>query len=362
MVLMNKRTKTILTKKAQGILKAITHINTEAFSLRRGIRAAAIAILPIIISLATNQPALSLATLGTTFIAYTEAQTQTITRKYLLTACLTQAAAFGLGILASATGPIISPVLLAIAVTAILTARANPKMQSLATYSAITFAVGLGITGYSGNIVLATGFMSLMALAGGLLGIFGIELQRLFAQKTKLKTATALRPPQSLSYSEATRNAVIIGVASAIGYSIGLALGLPRDFWVVITIIAVIRPNLNSTIAITSMRLIGTLAGGLVAAIVVIGIDLPLLQLILLFCFATLMFASRGVNYAVAQVFLVPYVILLLNFSYPGAWYFVFYRVLDVTLGCAVGLSAAFLVNALIKPKRVLTRSVGIEK
>jgi hypothetical protein len=358
---MNKRDKIIVTKKAQGNLKAITRINTDAFSITRGMRAATIAILPIIISLILNQPALSTATLGTTFIAYTEAQSSSITRKYLLTACLTQAAAFGLGILASATGPILSPVLLAVAVTVILTARGNPKWQSIAMYSAITFAVGLGITGYSGDIVLGTGFMALMAIAGGLLGILGIELQRLFVQKRKTEKIATLRFQQALSYIDALKNAALVGVASAIGYSIGLALGLPRDFWIVITIIAVIRPNLNSTIAITSMRLIGTLAGGLVAVAVVIEINMPFLQLILLFCFAAMMFACRGVNYAIAQVFLVPYVILLLNFAYPGAWYFVFYRVLDVALGCVIGLSAVFLVNVFTKPN-VVPKNVLIKE
>jgi hypothetical protein len=356
---MNKRDKIILTKKAQGILKAITRIHTEAFSITRGIRAAIIAILPIIISLAINQPVFSLATLGTTFIAYTEAQNSTITRKYLLIACLTQATAFVLGILASATGPILSPILLAIVVTTILVARVNLKWQSIATYSAITFAVGLGITGYSGNMVLATGFMALTALMGGLLGLFGIELQRLFVQKAKNQTTAVLQPQKQLSYLDAVKNAALIGVASAIGYAIGLALGLPRDFWVVITIIAVIKPNLNSAIAITSMRLIGTLAGGLIAVIAVIEPNIPLLQLVLLFFFATLMFATRGVNYAIVQVFLVPYVIILLNFAYPGAWYFVIYRVLDVTLGCVIALSAVFLVSAFSKPKTIKPKIVS---
>ncbi|MGC1929854.1 MAG: hypothetical protein WA667_12825 [Candidatus Nitrosopolaris sp.] len=35
----------------------------------------------------------------------------------------------------------------------------------------------------------------------------------------------------------------MLGIASALGYTIGLVLGLPRDFWIIITIIVAVRPN-----------------------------------------------------------------------------------------------------------------------
>jgi hypothetical protein len=343
---MNKKTKIIITKNATGILKATTRINKEAFNITRGLRAATIAIIPIIIGFAINQPTLSIATLGTTFIAYTEAHTKNLHWKFLLMACLTQSCAFGLGILSGAAGTFLSPLLLALAVSIILIGRVSPKWNTLSTYSAITFAVGLGVTGYSGDVIKAVLFLSLIALFGGLLGLFGIGLQRFIMHdscKTEKTAVSSLQRP--MSYSEAIQNAVAVGVACAIGFSIAIVLGLPRDFWVVITILAVMQVNLKKTIAITSMRLIGTLAGGLVAAVVVIAINNLLLQLVVLFFFAVLMFATRGVNYALVQVFLVPYVIILLNLAYPSALNFVFYRVLDVAVGCVIGLTMAVLIS-----------------
>ena len=67
---------------------------------------------------------------------------------------------------------------------------------------------------------------------------------------------------------EALRSALLIGIASALGYTIGLVLGLPRDFWIVITIILAIRPNPNLTITFVSMMVMGTIAGSIIATVI----------------------------------------------------------------------------------------------
>jgi uncharacterized membrane protein YccC len=66
----------------------------------------------------------------------------------------------------------------------------------------------------------------------------------------------------------AVRSALLIGIASALGYTIGLVLGLPRDFWIVITIILAIRPNPNLTITFASMMVMATIAGSIIAAVI----------------------------------------------------------------------------------------------
>jgi hypothetical protein len=48
----------------------------------------------------------------------------------------------------------------------------------------------------------------------------------------------------------------MIGMASAIGYTIGLVLGLPREFWAVLTIIVAIRPSPSLTISLTCITII----------------------------------------------------------------------------------------------------------
>jgi uncharacterized membrane protein YccC len=69
----------------------------------------------------------------------------------------------------------------------------------------------------------------------------------------------------------------------------------------------------------------------------------------LMFAFAVLMFASRGVNTALLQIFLVPFIIILLNIIYPGEWYLVLYRTLDVGIGMVLAIIAVYLLSLMKK-------------
>lgn len=139
------------------------------------------------------------------------------------------------------------------------------------------------------------------------------------------------------------RRSLMIGIASAVGYTIGLVLGLPRDFWIIITIIVAVRPNGSLTVTFTSMMIIGTVAGALIAAVVLHETSNPYLLLVLLFSFAVVVFATTGVNVILTQIFLVPFIIILLNVYYPGEWYLSFIRILDVAIGGAIAVAMVYL-------------------
>jgi fusaric acid resistance family protein len=82
-------------------------------------------------------------------------------------------------------------------------------------------------------------------------------------------------------------------------------MGLPRDFWIVITIILAIRPNPNLTITFASMMIMGTMARSLIAAVVILGTSNHYLLLALMFSFVVVLFAVIGVNIMLIQIFLV---------------------------------------------------------
>ena len=139
------------------------------------------------------------------------------------------------------------------------------------------------------------------------------------------------------------RSTLLIGIASAVGYSIGLVLGLPRDFWILITIILAVRPNTNLTITFASMMIMGTIAGSLIAAVITLGTNNLYLLLALLFSFAAVLFAVIGVNTILIQIFLVPFIIILLGIYYPGQWYISLYRIIDVAIGGAIAVAMVYL-------------------
>jgi Fusaric acid resistance protein-like len=267
----------------------------------------------------------------------------------VLVACFAEAASFGLGTLVATTSHILSPILLGIAVFAALIAWASTKWAAVGTFTAIIFAIGVGLPGYS---IQSAGLRTLFSLIGMLWALLGIEIQRFvlshrIQQLSESESAASEQQQQQQQPPTprlaALRSALMIGIASAVGYTIGLVLGLPRDFWIIITIIVAVRPNGSLTIIFTSMMIIGTIAGALIAGVVLHETTNLYLLLVLLFSFAVMVFATARVNVILTQIFLVPFIIILLNIYYPGEWYLSFIRILDVAIGGAIAVAMVYL-------------------
>jgi uncharacterized membrane protein YccC len=143
------------------------------------------------------------------------------------------------------------------------------------------------------------------------------------------------------------RNAILIGIAAAIGHAIGLALGLPRDYWIVIPIILAVRPKPSMSITFTLMMVIGTVIGAMIAAALTLDSSNRYLLLAFLFFFSVMVFATRGVNPLLAQIFLVPFVIILLDIYFPGQWYLPFIRILNVTIGGMIAVATSYFISVL---------------
>ncbi len=323
--------------------KDIRRLDKSAFELAVGLRAAAFVIAPIIVGFAIQQPALLFASLGAVFLTFTQRFIPTIPSRMLLLVCCTEAAAFGVGTLTATTAHLLSPILLGIGVFVALFAWSYTKWAAVGMFTAIVFAVGVGLPGYS---IQSAGLRTFFSLIGMLWALLGIEIHRfVISHRIQLSGPgnAAAGEKQSTPRLEALRSALLIGIASALGYSIGLVLGLPRDFWIVITIILAIRPNPNLTITFASMMVMGTIAGSMIAAVIILETSNHYLLLALLFSFAVVLFAVIGVNIILIQIFLVPFIIILLSIYYPGQWYISLFRILDVAIGGAIAVAIVYL-------------------
>ena len=264
----------------------IRRLDKSAFNFTVGLRAAAFVIAPIIVGFEIQQPVLLFASLGATFLTFTERFIPTIPLRMLLLVCCTEAAAFGVGTLTATTGHLLSPILLGIGVFVALFAWSYTKWAAVGMLTAIVFVVGVGLPGYS---LQSAGLRTFFSLIGALWALLGIEIHR-FVTSHRIQLSgrgsTTAGEKQSMPRSVSLRSTLLIGIASALGYSIGLVLGLPRDFWIVITIILAVRPNTNLTITFASMMIMGTIAGSLIAAVITLETNNLYLLLVMLFSFA----------------------------------------------------------------------------
>ncbi len=329
----------------------VTKVDRSAFSLSAGLSAAAFVTVPLLLGIVTGQlAALIYTTLGALIITNTEGTKDTPTPlRVMLVAAATESLAFGLGTLAGTTGLAIIP-LVGVGVFTGLLLAIYPGYAPAAMQTAIFFAIGARLPGGSVSVVDDRVVFSLL---GGLWGMFGVTTHRFVdARRASPKDpgavpstpSSSVRSPGSLFQNDAFRHAVIVGVASSIGLSIGLGLGLVRDFWVVVTIIIALRPGLATTVDYTTMIVIGTALGAVMAAAVTLEVTAEYTLWLILFAVAIAFFSTRGTNLAVSQVFLTPFIIILLNVLYPGHWQLAEARILDVLIGGAVALAMVYVL------------------
>ena len=162
-------------KIGSGFFKDIRRLDKTAFNLTVGLRAAAFVIAPIIVGFAIQQPALLFASLGAVFLTFTERFIPTIPSRMLLLVCCTEAVAFGVGTLTATTGHLLSPILLGIGVFVALFAWSNTKWAAVGMFTAIVFAVGVGLPGYS---IQSAGLRTFFSLIGTLWALLGIVIHR----------------------------------------------------------------------------------------------------------------------------------------------------------------------------------------
>ncbi len=343
------------TTESGHLARDFTKIEKSAFNPAIGVRVAFFVAAPIAVGVLVHQSYLLFMTLGAFFLAMTEGQFQpsATSGRPLVYACFTEACAVGIGTVVATTGTILSPILLGIALFVIFPVRGRPRLSLLGTFTAIAFAFGVGIPGAS---LEAAEVRASFVFLGCLWALLGFELHRLVIRRRKGPSALVAPPPvaQPLSTAEALRSAFLVAIACAIGYSIGFALGLPRDYWVVATIIFTVRPSISLTTTFTALMSVGTIIGALIAAAITLTLGRDAYALVaILFPVGFLLFSSRGVNFGLTQIFVSSFIITLLNIAFPGEWYLALYRIVNVGIGLVISLVVVELLGALKKDIKV---------
>jgi hypothetical protein len=331
----------------------ITRVDRSSLSVQTGFRAAILAITPLVLGLAIGQPQWVYATLAAMILLNTEGPPATaLPLSVVLLACFTEPLAFSLGTLVGLSGLFAVP-LVGVGVFIARLSVGNPRLAPVGTFTAIFFAVGVGLPGGS----VPDAWVRLwICLAGAFWALLGAWAHRTLVSKWHIAGSRGALSgsfgPRVRGYfrlpstrSDEFRLAAAVGAASAAGLAIGLSLGFPRDFWIIVTLLLATRPRLGPTVSSAAMLVLGTIAGAIVAAAITLEIHEAYILELLLFAFGVGMFAARGVNFGLVQMFFTPFLIILLNLLYPGEWYLAGVRILDVAIGGALAVATVYFLG-----------------
>lgn len=187
----------------------------------------------------------------------------------------------------------------------------------------------------------------------------GLDYEKFVPQQEKLNYKV-LKNNISLK-SGHFRHAVRITAALLCGYLISRLsfLGIGHSYWILITIIAIMRPAFSTTKHRNLLRLYGTVAGAVIAYILLITVNNPTVLLGILLTSMIFCFALLKEKYAWAVFFMTIYVFIAFNFLNPGNVNLVFKdRIIDTAIAGAV----AFVVSYFVLPVWEHTQNIDLMK
>jgi uncharacterized membrane protein YccC len=139
------------------------------------------------------------------------------------------------------------------------------------------------------------------------------------------------------------RYALRLGLVTAVAVWLTWALHLTRGYWVTITIVIILQPYTGATTLKAMQRVLGTVVGGALTALLGALFHDPWAILGLAFVFSATCVALLPLNYAAFSVFLTPTFVLLAEAN-AGDWHLAGLRIVNTVMGGALALIGARLL------------------
>ncbi len=142
------------------------------------------------------------------------------------------------------------------------------------------------------------------------------------------------------------QHALRLAAGAAIAVAIGRTFHPAHGFWLILTVLVIIKPEFALTRRRALERVLGSLAGGMAAIWIVLYFhDIVALDL-LIGIFALLAFSNLPRNYGLYVFFLTPFIVLLTSMAVPSDGEIAFSRMYQTLLGGGLGLAVAFLLRS----------------
>jgi uncharacterized membrane protein YccC len=162
--------------------------------------------------------------------------------------------------------------------------------------------------------------------------------------KTERQSLLSLLRENCTLESAIFRHALRLGVSLSVGVILYSITNLPMGYWITLTTMLVLKPNLGGTFQRFFQRVGGTILGAVVAAIILVAIaSKPVLDIIIVI---TVFFgvALIGFNYSYSVVFLSIFILLITDTSNSTGWQFAEVRVFNTLIGAGLAFGSHYFI------------------
>ncbi len=169
------------------------------------------------------------------------------------------------------------------------------------------------------------------------IGLQSRESQRFLTQQDY--DVRILRENFSLQ-SPIFKHAARLTIAMLLGYVLGIIFPIQNAYWVLLSIVVIMRPGYTLTKQRSKHRLYGTLLGAVIAGLVVLLVQNTYLYGVLALVSLVLSFAFVQKNYRTSSIFVTTGIVFIYALITPNAFGAIQFRVIDTLTGAAIAMGA----------------------
>jgi len=145
--------------------------------------------------------------------------------------------------------------------------------------------------------------------------------------------------------SDIFRHSLRVAIVSLTGYLVSKSLPLGHhSYWILLTILVILKPGFSLTKQRNYQRLIGTFIGGIAGACIVLFIKDEAARFIILLICMIGAYSFQRLNYAVSVLFMTPYILIMFSFIGSGGLSLARERIFDTVLGSVIAFAASYII------------------
>ena len=140
------------------------------------------------------------------------------------------------------------------------------------------------------------------------------------------------------------RHSLRLSIAIVFAYSLGFVFDIQNTYWILLTIIVIMRPSYGLTKERSKDRIIGTLIGAVIAVGIVLLTQNVVVYAILAIVSLIFAFALLQQNYKSAAALITLSIVFVYSFINPDAFEVIQYRVIDTVIGSTIAVVANYVL------------------